>query len=74
MEKSGRSSNLSNSLTNSLLHNLGPTLALDTLGQKGENDVLDLVESSVTLVKRVNVVLNLSHGELSINRLQSSSC
>lgn len=52
-------------LTDSHLLDVGLTGGLDVLGQESQLDVSHLVESSVVLVKRVDVVLNLGHGELS---------
>jgi hypothetical protein len=62
---------LRNGVTDGHLGQVRLALHLNVLGQKGELDVLDLVESGVSLVKWVDVVLDLGHGELSIDQRRS---
>jgi len=60
---------LRDGIADSHLGEISLALHLNVLGQQSQLDVLDLVETGMSLVKGVNVVLDLGHGELSVDQL-----
>jgi hypothetical protein len=46
--------------------------ALNVLGQEVDDEILDLVEPGMPLLERVDVVLDLGHGEFAMPRVNVS--
>jgi hypothetical protein len=56
----------SDGFADSDLRDVGSTFRLNVFGEKAKLDVLDLVESVVVLIERINEVLDFGHSELSV--------